>query len=220
MSAWMVPERFAIYGLPQSSWSGPRWLSLADEGEEGRGGFIMVDHGRDPWLFSRSEPWVSVGSSDDAVATTDHDLARLGLILLLGSNEQPHYSPFNLGSLRWVGKNRLKPLLDGFDSWESVTWQIDGEPKSARITRFTSALVGVATVKPDAVVLVVACGIEPEGFRLETQTDTSQYHFDRKEPVTDDTWDRARRSAFGDAMIDVGPPIDLQVETDLIPDTT
>jgi hypothetical protein len=220
MAGWTIPEQLAIYGLPQSAWSGPRWLNVAEDGEDGRGATVMVDHGRDPWLFSRTEQWVSVASSNDATSTTEHDLARFGLVLLVGSDERPHYSPLNLASWMWVGKNRLKPLVDGFDSWEHATWEIDGEPKQARFVRFTSAILGVATVNPDAVVMVLGCGIDPDGLRLETQTDSFLYHFDRTQPITDDTWDRSRRAALGDAAVDVGPPIGHPADPDLIPDTT
>jgi hypothetical protein len=222
VSGWLVPEQFAIYGLPERAWSGPRWLNAADSGgDEGRGAMIMVDHGRDPWLFSRADPWVSVGTTNERTATTERDLARFGLVLLVGSHEQPHYSPpLSLGSWMWVGRNRVKPLVERFDAWERATWQVDGAPTEARFTQFASAMVAVATVPADSVVLVLGCGIDPDGLRLETQTDSSRYHFDRTHPITEDTCDRARRAAFGDALVDSGPPSDIPVEPDLIPATT
>jgi hypothetical protein len=222
MSAWTIPARLSIYGLPASAWSGPRWLSFAEDGqaEEGRGAFIMLDHGRDPWLFSRSDPWVSVGSTNDLTATTEHDLARFGLVMLAGSELQPHYSPWTgIGSWMWVGRSRLKPLLEQFDSWERATWHVDGEPVEARFCRFASAIVGIGTVKPDEVVLVLSSGVDHDSLRLETQSDSTRYHFDRTQPITEDNWDRARRAAFGDAVVDIGPPDDIPVEADLIPDT-
>jgi hypothetical protein len=221
MSGWAVPEQFVIYGPTESVWSGPRWLSMADDGgDEGRGGTIVLDHGSDPWLFSRTDPWLSVASTNDTTATTDHDWARFGLIILMGSDDKPHYSPFNLQSWIWAGRNRVKPLLDRLDSWERVTWEVDGEPVDARVTEFTSAVVGVATVKPGAAVLVLSSGVEPHDLRLETQTDSTRYHFDRTQPVTEDTCDRARREALGDSQVDSGPPSDLPPHADLIPDST
>jgi hypothetical protein len=220
MTGWVVPEPFLVYGLSESAWVGPCWLNVADEGGEGRGGLLMVDHGWDPWLFSRADSWVSVGSTNDAAAATARELARYGLILLTGSAEQPHYSPWtDLGSWMWACKKRVQPMIERFDSWERATWQVDGQPAQARITRFTSAIVGVATIKPDAVVLVLSCGVNPDGLRLETQTDSSRYHFDRAEPITEDTCRLARRSALGDALVDRPPPSDQPVEADLIPDS-
>jgi hypothetical protein len=204
-----------LYGLAEDC-AGPRWLDTFES--DVRGDIVWLAHGSDRWLFSRAVPWACVGSTNTTSATAERDLARAGLMLLLGSEASPRYTPF-IGLRAWfrVFREVIQPRVEQFDSWDEVGWEVDGRPVTAKVSTFAGAWTGVASIAPASAVVVLAAGTAPSAIRLITQTNGDSYHFDMSQPITEQACERAMRAALGAGFVDQDPPQDQPLPADLTP---
>lgn len=188
---------FPIHGLAAAP-DGPRWV----DGFEGPLGApadgVWLRHGRTLARDPR-EPWLRVGTlrgdrfPGPEVAREARTAFTVMFALVDATMPAPTERPDDYK--RRVVDHATRHAERHLD-WRRVTWTVDGRAVEASVVDWAGAWAGFTCAVPDVDLAVVASGTEPEGLALTRLDDTSDYHFDRTQPLLfPDTVQRAQHAA-------------------------
>lgn len=161
------PLDFPIYGLAAGEWDPPRWLDHMEGPLGWRAEGVWLRHGS-PLVHDAQEPWLRVATfrrdryehKPDPLTTPSDVAQRASFTLLDLTAPEPSRTPEGYAD-RIIDAARA--LGDRHPEWPQVTWTLDGDPVSASVVSFAGAWAGFTRAVPDADIVVVGCGIEPNG---------------------------------------------------------
>lgn len=205
---------FPVYGLTPL-WEGPRWLSHV-HGELGHSArAVCLAHGRTP-TATPQEQWVEVISTSvdcDIDAADDKGPSRgaayaaaFALVNLTQPDDDLVAADFWDAALA-----HIEHVADRWESWQQVTWQVDGHDRTARVWRWAGAWAGFTGALGETRVSVIASGVDADGIAMSRVTDSEAYGFDLTRQVRyPEDLEASRLAALGpvdDETLSYGWPV-------------